>query len=84
MSAAAAVAIFLSNLPEVLSAAVGMKRAGRSAGYIFGLHAAIVLISALAALAGYSIFSRFPPDVIAATNQWRRADEAWRLTTFSS
>jgi ZIP family zinc transporter len=67
VSAAAVVAIFLSNLPEGLSAAVGMKRAGRTARYIFGLHAAIVLISGLAALAGYAIFSRFSGDVIAAT-----------------
>lgn len=67
VSVAAVVAIFLSNLPEGLSAAVGMKRAGRSVAYIFGLHAAIVVISALAALAGYSVFSGFSPDVIAAT-----------------
>ena len=51
VSVAAVVAIFLSNLPEGLSAAVGMKKAGRSATYIFGLHAGIVLISALAARA---------------------------------
>jgi ZIP family zinc transporter len=67
VSVAAVVAIFLSNLPEGLSAAVGMKRAGRTARYIFGLHAAIVLVSALAALAGYAIFSRLSGDVIAAT-----------------
>jgi ZIP family zinc transporter len=67
VSVAAVVAIFLSNLPEGLSAAVGMKRAGRSARYIFGLHGAIVVVSALAALAGYAVFSRFSADVIAAT-----------------
>ena len=67
VSVAAVVAIFLSNLPEGLSAAAGMKQAGRSARYIFGLHAAIVVVSALAALAGYALFSRFSPDVIAAT-----------------
>jgi ZIP family zinc transporter len=67
VSAAAVVAIFLSNLPEGLAAASGMKRAGRSSRYVFGLHALIVAISALAALAGYAVFSRFGPEVIAAT-----------------
>jgi ZIP family zinc transporter len=67
VSVAAVVAIFLSNLPEGLSAAVGMKTAGRSARYIFGLHTAIVVVSAAAALAGYAVFSRFSADVIAAT-----------------
>jgi ZIP family zinc transporter len=67
VSAAAVTAIFLSNIPEGLSAAVGMRRAGRSARYVFGLHAGIALISAAAALAGYAVFSRFSPEVIAAT-----------------
>jgi zinc transporter, ZIP family len=67
VSVAAVVAIFLSNLPEGLSAAAGMKKAGRSARYVFGLHGAIVVVSALAALAGYTVFSRFSADVIAAT-----------------
>lgn len=67
VSVPAVVAIFLSNLPEGLSGAAGMKNAGRSARYILGLHTAIVVISALAALAGYAIFSRFSADVIAAT-----------------
>jgi ZIP family zinc transporter len=67
VSTAAVIAIFLSNLPEGLSAATGMKKAGRSARYVFGLHAAIVLISALAALAGYAVFSKFSSEVIAAT-----------------
>jgi ZIP family zinc transporter len=67
VSVAAVVAIFLSNLPEGLSAAAGMKKAGRSARYVFGLHVGIVVISALAALAGYAVFSGFSADVIAAT-----------------
>jgi ZIP family zinc transporter len=67
VSVATVTAVFLSNLPEGLSAAVGMKKAGRPARYIFGLHAAIVVISTLAALAGYAIFSRFSRSVIAAT-----------------
>ena len=60
-------AIFLSNVPEGLSGAAGMKRAGRSPRYVFGLHGAIVLLSALAALAGNLIFRRFSSQVIGAT-----------------
>lgn len=50
---ATVVAIFLSNLPEGLSSAVGMKRAGRSARYVFGVWGGIALASGVAALAGY-------------------------------
>ena len=60
-------AIFLSNLPEGLSAAAGMKKAGRSARYVFGLHAAVVLVSTLAAVAGYTLFRDVSPEVVAAT-----------------
>ncbi|HET7584937.1 MAG TPA: hypothetical protein VFK13_08520 [Gemmatimonadaceae bacterium] len=67
VSLPAVVAIFLSNLPEGLSAATGMKRAGRSARYVFGLHGAIVVLSAVAAVVGYVVFSHYPPQVIAAT-----------------
>lgn len=47
------VAVFLSNIPEGLSAAAGMKKAGHSKRYIFGLWGAVVLISALSSLCGY-------------------------------
>ena len=63
----AVVAIFLSNVPEGLSSAAGMKRAGRSALYVFSLWCGIAMISGLAALAGYTLFSGFSQDVVAAT-----------------
>lgn len=63
----AVVAIFLSNLPEGLSSAAGMKKANRSAKYVFGVWAGIAFISGIAALLGYAIFSHFSPDVIAGT-----------------
>ncbi len=44
-----------------------MKKAGRSAGYIFGLWGGIALVSGLAAFVGYAVFSRFSAEVIAAT-----------------
>lgn len=60
-------AVFLSNLPEGLSSAAGMKRAGRSPRYIFGVWGAIAVVSGLAALVGYVIFQHFSAAVIAAT-----------------
>jgi zinc transporter, ZIP family len=67
VSLAAVVAIFLSNIPEGLSSAAGMKKAGRSAAYIFGIWGAIAVVSGIAALVGYAVFQKFSPDVIAAT-----------------
>jgi ZIP family zinc transporter len=60
-------AVFLSNVPEGLSSSVGMKRAGRSLVYIFGVWAFIALASGVAAWLGYAAFSGFSQDVIAAT-----------------
>ncbi len=37
VNSVAVIAIFLSNIPEGLSSAAGMKKAGRSAAYIFGV-----------------------------------------------
>jgi ZIP family zinc transporter len=67
VSAVAVVAIFLSNVPEGLSSSAGMRRAGRSPAYVFGVWGGIALISGLSALAGYGVFSHFSDNVIAAT-----------------
>lgn len=67
VSSVAVIAIFLSNIPEGLSSAAGMKKAGRSAAYIFGIWSAIALASGLSALIGYTVFRDFSPDVVAAT-----------------
>jgi len=67
ISLAALAAVFLSNVPEGMSSAAGMKRAGRSAAYIFGVWSAIAIVSALAALVGFAVFRHFSPAVIAAT-----------------
>ena len=42
-------AFFLANIPEALSSSAGMRRAGRSARYVFGIWIGIVLMIALAA-----------------------------------
>jgi ZIP family zinc transporter len=46
-------AVFLSNVPEGLSSAAGMRRAGRSPAHVLGLWGAVTLASTLAALLGY-------------------------------
>jgi ZIP family zinc transporter len=63
----AVIAIFLSNVPEGLSSVSGMKRAGRSAAYVFGLWIGIAVVSGLASLCGYAVFADLSADVIAAT-----------------
>ncbi|WP_018621516.1 ZIP family metal transporter [Spirosoma luteum] len=67
VSMVAVIAVFLSNIPEGLSSAAGMKKAGRSMGYVLGVWLGIALISGLAALLGYSVFQDYPNAVIAAT-----------------
>ena len=67
VSMVAVIAIFLSNIPEGLSSASGMKKAGRSARYVFTLWTAIASVSALSAITGFSVFEDFGTEVIAAT-----------------
>lgn len=66
VSLVAVAAVFLSNIPEGLSSAAGMKRSGRKAGYVFGVWGGIALSSSVAALLGYSVFGGLSADVIAA------------------
>lgn len=67
VSLVAVIAIFISNLPEGLSSVVGMKKAGRSATYIFSVWIGIAVASGLAAGLGYVGFAGTPPAVIACT-----------------
>lgn len=66
VSTVTVIAVFLSNVPEGLSSAAGMKQAGRSAAYIFGVWGGIVIASALAALAGNLLLVGAAPSLIAA------------------
>ena len=61
-------AVFLSNVPEGLSSAAGMRRAGRSAAYVFGVWGGIALCSGIAAMAGAVLLAGANPEIIAATN----------------
>jgi ZIP family zinc transporter len=52
---AVVVAVFISNVPESLSASVGLRKSGRTTGWILSLWAGVALVSALAALAGFGL-----------------------------
>ena len=55
------VAFFLSNIPEALSSSAGMRRAGRSARYVFGVWIGItVIVSLAAAVAGLVLVGTGP------------------------
>lgn len=58
-------AIFISNIPEGLSSSAGMKRNGRSAGYVFGVWTGIAVASGLAGLLGALLLESASPQAIA-------------------
>ena len=66
ISAALVAAVFLSNVPEGLSSAAGMKQSGRSTAHILGLWGGVTLVSALASLLGYFFLANAPEDVVAS------------------
>ncbi len=57
-------AVFLSNVPESLSAATGLRKAGHSRGWILGLWGLVAVISAVAAAAGYALLGDAGPNLI--------------------
>jgi ZIP family zinc transporter len=59
------VAVFLSNVPESLSAATGMRKAGHTTRYILGVWSAVTVVSALAAALGFALLGGAAPTVIA-------------------
>lgn len=61
-------AVFISNVPEGLSSTAGMKKAGRTSGYVFGIWGGIAVASGLAALAGYLLLDGAPPAMLAFVN----------------
>jgi ZIP family zinc transporter len=60
-------AVFLSNIPESLSASTGMRKDGRSAKYILGLWTAVLVASTIAAALGFGLLGSAPVIVIAVT-----------------
>ena len=58
-------AVFLSNVPESLSAATGLRKAGHSQRWIVGLWLAVTAVSALAAAVGYGVLGGASDNLIA-------------------
>jgi ZIP family zinc transporter len=58
-------AVFLSNVPESLSAATGLQKAGHSRRWILGLWISVAVISAVAAGLGYLLLGGASPLLIA-------------------
>lgn len=65
VSPAVLAAVFISNVPEGLSSTAGMKRAGRSAGYVFSVWGGIAILSGLASVIGYATLQNAPGEVVA-------------------
>jgi zinc transporter, ZIP family len=65
VSVAMLVAVFLSNLPEAIGATSGLALAGWRRWHILTLWGIVILVSALAALAGYGLFGDASPDTVA-------------------
>lgn len=63
---ATVIAIFLSNLPEGLSSAAGMKAEGRKPAFVFLLWIGVAFVTGLAAWLGYVAFAGVSAGPIAA------------------
>ena len=66
VSAVAVIAIFVSNIPEGMSSAAGMRSAGRTPRYVFGVWIGIAVASGIAAMLGFAVFGSLPVEVTAA------------------
>lgn len=59
-------AIFLGNVPESISSAVGMRQEGRSRAYIVGVWGAVTVGCVLATVSGYGLLGGLSPNMISA------------------
>ena len=58
-------AVFLSNIPESMSATTGLKASGRSTGWILGLWALVVAASTIASVLGYALLGGASEETVA-------------------
>jgi ZIP family zinc transporter len=65
VSVAFLAAVFISNLPEGLAASAGLTASGWPARRIIGLWTVVVVVSALAAMAGFGVFDNASATTIA-------------------
>ena len=69
-SVAIIAAVFLSNLPESIAATSGLRRGGRSASTIIRMWVTIMLLTALASVAGFALFDEASGELIAFTQSF--------------
>jgi ZIP family zinc transporter len=62
------VAVFLSNLPEALSSATGLRKAGHSAAWVLGVWALVTVVCGLAAAAGFGLLEGASGNTIGLIN----------------
>lgn len=65
VSTAMVAAVFLSNVPESMSASTGLRASGRSTRWILGLWAAVAGASTLAAVLGYTLLGDATSETVA-------------------
>jgi ZIP family zinc transporter len=65
VGAAYLAAVFISNLPESVSASSGLLAGGWSKSRVLGMWSGIALVSALSSMAGYGLFQDSSPGVVA-------------------
>jgi ZIP family zinc transporter len=58
-------AVFMSNIPESMSASAGLRKTGRSTRYVLGLWTAVLAASTAAAALGYQLLDGADPAVVA-------------------
>ena len=59
-------AVFLGNVPESISSAVGMRQEGRSRTYIVGVWGAVTVGCVLATVAGHALLGGLSPNMVSA------------------
>jgi len=57
-------AVFLSNLPESLSSATGMRIAGHSTRYVLGVWTIVMIVGGIAAALGFGLLDGASPNTI--------------------
>ena len=65
VSVAFLAAVFISNFPEGLAGTSGLLQSGWTRSKVLGLWIVVVVVSALASLAGYGVFDSASPSAVA-------------------
>lgn len=65
VSVAMIAAVFLSNLPESIGSTSGLKQSGWSARKVFGMWAAVAVVSGISSMLGFALFDGASDEAIA-------------------